>query len=99
MKMKKSTLCILGFHKFGADGEGDDPRNPTRRAPMSYCRRYFCNKVRVSGKVVSISAEVQAEREANFLRKYVLLPPASKEVLEAVQKAPRLPEEEEEFLT
>jgi hypothetical protein len=99
MNMKKSTLCILGFHKFGSDGEGQDPQNPTRRVPMAYCLRYFCDKVRVSGKVVSISPEVQAEREANFLRKYVPLPTATKEVLEGVKKAPRLSDEEDEFLT
>jgi hypothetical protein len=100
MDMKKSMLCKLGLHKFGkgSDGEGPDPANPTRRAKLGYCLRYFCNKVRVNGKVVSISEEVQAEREANFARKYVPLPPAPKGLLDSINKAPRVPDEEDEFL-
>jgi hypothetical protein len=89
--MKKPLLCVLGFHLFGMDGEAPDPVNTTRRCSMAYCSRsYFCNKRRVNGKVVTIPAEFQAEREERFSEKYVPLPPASREYIAQVNKAPRI---------
>ena len=99
--MKKPLLCILGIHSFGdRDWEAPDPENPTRRVPMSYCRRSgYCNKRRVNGQVVTIPQEMQSEREARFNVPYKPLPPAPQSLLDEVKNSPRVSDDEDGFST